>query len=170
MQGNAKLALTVLQSVFDSNAVTPPPDAGTVDVTVRLNTVRVMGILPATPAALIRKVPFQFQGGFAIDPSSDLTDHTIDTYVPIWRVDDGPVHGISWEMCGRAKRSSLTAVRKGFPAAFPSDLACANVSYAGPDKTYNHVVSLAAGTHTLWTGLLVEVRSIPKRCPPRTPL
>ena len=48
VQGNAKLAMTVLQSVFDSNAVAPPPDAGAVDVTVRLNTVRVMGILPAT--------------------------------------------------------------------------------------------------------------------------
>ena len=53
----------------------------------------------------------------------------------------------------------MDAVRTGFPASFLSDLACANVSYAGPDKTYNHVVSLAAGTHTLWTGLLVEVRT-----------
>ena len=60
----------------------------------------------------------------------------------------------------------MVAVRKGFPASFPSGLACANVSYAGPDKTYNHVVSLAAGTHTLWTGLLVEVRTIPKRTLP----
>ena len=48
VQGNAKVAVTVLQSVFDSNAVTPPADAGAVDLTVRLNTVRVMGILPAT--------------------------------------------------------------------------------------------------------------------------
>ena len=45
---------------------------------------------------------------------------------------------------------------KGFPASFPSGLACANVSYAGPDKTYNHVVSLEAGAHTLWTGIMVE--------------
>ena len=60
----------------------------------------------------------------------------------------------------------MDAVRKGFPASFPSDLACANVSYAGPDKTYNHVVSLAAGTHTLWTGMLMEVRSIPNRALP----
>ena len=53
VQGNAKVAVTVLQSAFDSNAVETPPDAGTVDLTVRLNTVRVMGILPATPASLI---------------------------------------------------------------------------------------------------------------------
>ena len=76
------------------------------------------------------------------------------------------MHGISFELCERAKRSSLTAVRKGFPASFPSDLPCANVSYAGPDKTYSHVVSLAAGTHTLWTGMLMEVRSIPMRALP----
>ena len=52
----------------------------------------------------------------------------------------------------------MTAVRKGFPASFPSDLPCANVSYSGPDKTYNQIVSLPAGTHTLWTGLMVEAR------------
>ena len=61
----------------------------------------------------------------------------------------------------------MDAVSKGFPASFPSDLPCANVSYAGPDKLYNHVVSLAAGTHTLWTGMLVEVRSIPKLALPK---
>ena len=66
------------------------------------------------------------------------------------------VRGISWELCERAKQSSLNAVSKGFPASFPSDVPCANVSYAGPDKIYNHVVSLAAGSHTLWTGLMQE--------------
>ena len=40
--------------------------------------------------------------------------------------------------------------------SFPSDLPCANVSYSGPDKTYNQIVSLAPGTHTLWTGLMME--------------
>ena len=43
VQGNAKLVVAVLQSVFDSNAVTPPSDVAAVDLTVRLNTVRVMG-------------------------------------------------------------------------------------------------------------------------------
>ena len=56
----------------------------------------------------------------------------------------------------KCSQSSLTAVSKGFPASFPSDVPCANVSYAGPDKIYNHVVSLGAGTHTLWTGLMQE--------------
>ena len=68
------------------------------------------------------------------------------------------VHGISWELCERAKQASLNAVRNGFPASFPSGLPCGNVSYAGPDKSYNHVVSLEAGAHTLWTGIMAEVR------------
>ena len=39
--GNQALTLVIERSVFDANAVTPPPNAGTVDLTVRLNTVRV---------------------------------------------------------------------------------------------------------------------------------
>ena len=51
VQGNAKLAVTILQSVFDSNAVETPPDAGAVDLTVRLNTVRGMIVsLPSNPS------------------------------------------------------------------------------------------------------------------------
>ena len=75
VQGSAKVVVTVLESVFDSNAVETPLDAGAVDLTVRLNTVRVMGILPAAPASLSQKC-HQFQGGFTIDPASDLTDIT----------------------------------------------------------------------------------------------
>ena len=67
-------------------------------------------------------------------------------------------HGIPWELCEKAKQSSLVAVSKGFPASFPDDRQCANVSYAGPDKSYNHAVSLTAGAHTLWTGMMMEVR------------
>ena len=66
------------------------------------------------------------------------------------------VYGISWDLCQRAMQSSLTAVSRGFPASWPSDLPCANVSYSGPDKPFNHIVSLPAGTHTLWTGLMME--------------
>ena len=65
-------------------------------------------------------------------------------------------HGISWQMCQRAMKSSLTAVSRGFPASFPSDLPCANVSYSGPNKPFNHIVGLPVGTHTLWTGLMME--------------
>ena len=125
--------MTIAESVFDSNALRPPPDAPPVDLTVRVNT-----------------------GGFVIDPATDLTADAVDNFLPIWRIDDGPVYGISWGLCQRAMRSSQTAVSKGFPASFPSDLPCANISYSGPDKSYNHIVSMPAGTHTLWTGLMME--------------
>ena len=72
VQGNDKLVVTILQSEFDANAVRPPQDAGAVDVTVRLNT-----------------------GGFPIDLTTDLTDYRVDAFIPIWRIDDGPVHGTS---------------------------------------------------------------------------
>eukprot|EP01045_Picozoa_sp_COSAG04_P029915 COSAG04_NODE_5042_length_1767_cov_2.122302_2_plen_331_part_01 len=86
--GSQALVLAITQSVFDSNAVRPPPDAGAVDVTVRLNT-----------------------GGFRIDLATDLT--AVEAFIPIWRIDDEPVHGISFELCERARQSSLTAVSKG---------------------------------------------------------
>ena len=133
MLGSQALTMTITESVFDSNALRPPPDAPPVELTVRVNT-----------------------GGFIIDPATDLTSDAVDTYLPIWRIDDGPVYGIPWELCQRAVRSSLTAVSRGFPASWPSDLPCANVSYSGPNKPFNHVVSLPPGTHTLWTGLMME--------------
>ena len=133
VSGNDKLTMIVLESVFDSNAVRPPPDAGAADLTVRLNT-----------------------GAFVIHPDTDLTDPAVDNIIPIWRVDNGPVHGISSDLCDTAKRHSATAVGKGFAESWPSDLPCANISYSGPNKIYNHVVTLEAGTHTLYTGVLME--------------
>ena len=77
--------------------------------------------------------------------------------VPIWRLDDGPVYGIPYEQCQLAADLSEVAVSKGLPPSWP-DLQCANVSYTGPGSTYNHVLSLAAGTHSLWTGMMMQVR------------
>ena len=125
--------MLIVESVFGSNALRPPPDAPPVELTVRVNT-----------------------GSFVIDPDTDLTTDTVDNFLPIWRIDDGPVYGIPWTECQRAMQSSLTAVSRGFPASWPSDLPCANVSYRGPSKPYNHIVSLPVGMHTLWTGLMVE--------------
>ena len=125
--------MAIAESVFDSNAVRPPPDTPPVELTVRLNT-----------------------GDFVINLDTDLTSDDVNNLLPIWRIDGGPVHGISWELCQRAMQSSRTAVSRGFPASWPSDLPCANVSYSGPDKPYNHIVSLPVGTHTLWTGLMME--------------
>eukprot|EP01045_Picozoa_sp_COSAG04_P007883 COSAG04_NODE_422_length_14618_cov_11.903712_11_plen_1388_part_01 len=123
--GPALSALLVEESVFDSNAVRKPSTAASsVDVTLRLNT-----------------------GSFAVGASGGYS-------VPIWRIDDGPVHGIPYEQCQLASQFSQDAVSKGLPPSWP-DLQCANVSYAGPDKTYSHVVSLMDGSHTLHTGLLM---------------
>ena len=80
--------------------------------------------------------------------------------VPIWRVDDGPVFGIPWEQCQGALQRSQEAVSQGFPASWP-DLQCANFSYTGPDDTFNHVLSLTEGQHTLWTGILTMVSHHP---------
>ena len=76
--------------------------------------------------------------------------------VPIWRVDDGPVYGIPWEHCQSAAEYSHDAVGKGLPPSWP-DLQCANVSYTGPDASYSHVLDVAQGAHTLWTGLFIFV-------------
>ena len=77
-------------------------------------------------------------------------------FVPIWRIDDGAVYGIPWEQCEGAARHSQEAVAKGFPPSWPG-LTCANVSYSGPGSSYARVLPLAAGRHTLWTGLLAMV-------------
>ena len=56
--------------------------SGRLNVTVRLNT-----------------------GGFNI-PEGDLLEWGVGGlgyWIPIWRIDDGPVHGISWDLCERAR-------------------------------------------------------------------
>eukprot|EP01045_Picozoa_sp_COSAG04_P013494 COSAG04_NODE_960_length_9157_cov_6.389269_7_plen_168_part_00 len=127
--GAAVSTLLVDQSVFEANAVRVPADGGDVDVNVRLNT-----------------------GAFEI--GSDNGYH-----VPIWRIDDGPVYGISWDQCQHALLRSEEAVGKGLPPPWPN-LKCANVSYTGPDSSFSHVVALPQGLHTLWTGVLVMVRNV----------
>ena len=83
-------------------------------------------------------------------------------FVPIWRIDDGAVFGIPWEQCQGALERSQEAVGKGFPASWPN-LQCANVSYTGPDSSFSHVISLAQGPHTLWTGILAMVSTVISR-------
>eukprot|EP01045_Picozoa_sp_COSAG04_P021668 COSAG04_NODE_2355_length_4284_cov_2.515173_1_plen_1336_part_01 len=129
VQGPALSILLVEESVFESNAVRKSStDASGMDVTVRLNT-----------------------GGF---PIADPNGYS----VPIWRIDDGAVHGISWEQCQLASQAKTSdrwdTVHTGPQPSWP-DLQCANVSYTGPDSSFAHVVNLADGPHTLWTGLLV---------------
>ena len=168
--GPAALIMSIHESTFDSNAVRPPPDVGSVDVTVRVNTVRAsygwQFLYLVALAAANTKCHCPCQGSFVIDPDAVSDDlDAIGQMVPVWRIDDGPVYGTTWEMSQRAKESSLAAVSKGYPASWPTDLPNANISYSGPAMPYNHIVSLAPGTHTLWTGLMVQVRLNPLSFP-----
>ena len=71
-----------------------------------------------------------------------------DSAIPMWRVDDGPVFGVPFWMCERARRHSQQAEARGFPASMPSD-ECANVTHLGPFKTYSQVVNLPEGVSTI---------------------
>ena len=117
-----RLSTLVIDGGIFDTNVVRVPAGGVVDVTVRLNT-----------------------GGFVIGPEAT-------EFVPIWRVDDGPVVGLSWEHCQLASQRSQQAVSNGFPPSF--DLTCGNVSYTGPDASYSHVLPIEEGTHTLFTGML----------------
>eukprot|EP01045_Picozoa_sp_COSAG04_P035901 COSAG04_NODE_8496_length_966_cov_1.136101_1_plen_322_part_11 len=116
-------------SVLHGNAVRPPQaEENGVEVVVRLNT-GTIGL------------------GTFIDSWSP------DYFAPIWRVDDGPVYGISSELCEAAER---TAHRPdGVPSTWPG-LQCQNVTYHGPNHHYSHVIGVEEGLHTLWTGVYIE--------------
>eukprot|EP01045_Picozoa_sp_COSAG04_P020662 COSAG04_NODE_2139_length_4717_cov_1.826981_2_plen_752_part_00 len=130
--GSEASTLMIQDSTFDANAVRVAADAA-VDVTVRLNT----GAFP---------IAWDDDGAMTLDIA----------YIPVWRIDDGPVRGIPWEYCKRAEQFSRASVAKGFPPSWPSDFQCANLSYTGPDSTYNEIVTLSEGSHSLWAGLCVD--------------
>eukprot|EP01046_Picozoa_sp_COSAG06_P017088 COSAG06_NODE_1150_length_10499_cov_45.337115_1_plen_1808_part_00 len=76
-------------------------------------------------------------------------------HMPIWRIDDGPVYGVPWEMCEAAKQYSLDVVARGFPEVWPSDLQCANVTY-NTQTAYSNVQLVKNGVHTLWHGAITQ--------------
>ena len=41
-------------------------------------------------------------------------------HTPIWRIDDGPVYGVPWELCEAARQYSLEIVESNFPPSWPS--------------------------------------------------
>ena len=61
--------------------------------------------------------------------TGEWTNPAAEYMVPIWRIDDGPVHGVPFEMCEAARQYSEDIVRKGFDPSFPSELVCANETY-----------------------------------------
>ena len=126
-------SLSIDSSIFDANEV-QTAGSSRADVTVLLNT-----------------------GGVGLG-TGDIENGEFQA--PIWRVDDGPVYGISFDLCQAALQHSRFAVSRGFPASWPSGphaATCANISYTGPDSSYSHIIRLEEGVHTLWVGNLVEV-------------
>ena len=82
-----------------------------------------------------------------------------ESYVrPVWRIDDGPVHGIGWEMCQAVMERSQQSVQQGFPPWIPTESqlpsSCANESYHVA-TTYATAEMLTPGDHTLWHGAVV---------------
>ena len=74
---------------------------------------------------------------------------------PIWRIDDGPVHGIGWDVCQAVMERSQQSVQQGFAPWIPTESqlpsSCANESYHVA-TTYASVEMLTPGDHTLWHG------------------
>lgn len=74
---------------------------------------------------------------------------------PLWRIDDGPVHGIGWDVCQAVMERSQQSVHQGFPPWIPTESqlpsSCANESYHVA-TTYSTTEMLTPGDHTLWYG------------------
>jgi len=73
----------------------------------------------------------------------------------VWRIDDGPVYGVPFELCEAARQYSLDLTARGFSESWPSDLVCANETYR-TQSTYSQVELLTNGEHTLWYGVITQ--------------
>ena len=76
----------------------------------------------------------------------------------VWRIDDGPVHGIGWDVCQAVMERSQQSVQQGFAPWIPTGSqlpsSCANESYHVA-TTYSTTEMLTPGDHTLWHGAVV---------------
>ena len=76
----------------------------------------------------------------------------------VWRIDDGPVHGIGWDVCQAVMERSQQSVQQGFPPWIPTESqlpsSCANESYHMA-TTYSTTEMLTPGNHTLWHGAVI---------------
>jgi hypothetical protein len=74
---------------------------------------------------------------------------------PVWRIDDGPVHGIGWDVCQAVMERSQQSMQQGLPSWIPTGSqlpsSCANESYHAA-TTYSTTEMLRPGDHTLWHG------------------
>ena len=82
---------------------------------------------------------------------------------PIWRIDDGPVYGIGWDMCQAVMERSQQSVQQGFAPWIPTGSqlpsSCANESYHVA-TTYASAEMLTPGDHTLWHGLVATTGNV----------
>ena len=81
---------------------------------------------------------------------------------PVWRIDDGPVHGIGWDVCQAVMERSRLSVERGFPPWIPTESqlpsSCANESYRVA-TTYSTTEMLTPGDHMLWHGMAATTAS-----------
>ena len=65
------------------------------------------------------------------------------------------MYGVPWEVCKAAMERSLWSEQQGYPATWHSQdpASCANDTYYS-FTTYSTTEMLAAGEHTLWSGVL----------------
>ena len=75
----------------------------------------------------------------------------------VWRIDNGPVHGLGWDACQAVMERSRLVVQQGSPPWIPtgSELpsSCVNESYQ-LFTTYSTTEMLVPGEHTLWHGMV----------------
>ena len=78
-------------------------------------------------------------------------------HMNVWRIDDGPVHGIGWDVCQAVMERSQQSVQQGFAPWIPTGSqlpsSCANESYHVA-TTYASAEMLTPGDHTLWHGVV----------------
>ena len=81
----------------------------------------------------------------------------------VWRIDDGPVHGIEWDVCQAVMERSRQSVQQGFAPWIPTNSqlpsSCANESFRVA-TTYASAEMLTPGDHTLWHGVVATTHIV----------
>ena len=104
----------------------------------------------------VRSLPTVTAAATVVTDTQDMGEENPNR--PIWRIDDGPVHGIGWDVCQAVMERSQWSVQQGFtpwiPAGGQLPSSCANQSYQVA-TTYSTTKMLRAGDHTLWHGAVI---------------
>ena len=102
---------------------------------------------------VVRPLPTVLAAATVVIFTQDNGERSI--HRPVWRIDDGPVHGIGWDVCQAVMERSRLSVERGFPPWIPTESqlpsSCANESYHVA-TTYSTTEMLTPGDHMLWHG------------------